>query len=209
MIVGAEAMFADLGHFSVPSIQVPFSLNLCFLGLALKNKLCKIHYSWIYVIKTKWCRLPSPLWCFPAFSWLTWVKVHIWWNTLIQWTEYSMILYQVILAKMWLLNCLLLLQMFEIGKEGIFIYKWSFDTFTLGTNRWIFLANFCHSYSCCRNCQSSHDIGFIFMRQAVHVSWMLSKAEDSSHLEETDGSNLHPCHQLVSNDHVHSCGCHL
>ena len=47
------------------------------------------------------------------------------------------------------------------------------------------------------------------MCQAGYGSWMLPKTEDSSHLKETDGSNLHPCDELVFDDHVCSCCFHL
>lgn len=60
-------MFADLGHFSVLSIQVPLSF---FLTLDFLQNNTIFIASYLFLIP----RLHLLPWCFPAFSWPIWVK---------------------------------------------------------------------------------------------------------------------------------------
>lgn len=94
---GAEAMFADLGHFSVRAIQVCLLHYISFISsLELRLWICFTRSShYLYCLH----RLHSHLWCSHVFFWLTWAKLHIWWHTQILLKEYSMILCQVITAN--------------------------------------------------------------------------------------------------------------
>lgn len=71
------------------------------------------------------------------------------------------------------------------------------------------LASVCYCHTCCYDCQPSNDICYFFMCKAIYGFGMLPQAQDNSHLKEVHGSNLHPCNELVSDDHVHSCCFHL
>lgn len=71
------------------------------------------------------------------------------------------------------------------------------------------LAGFCDCDFSRDDSEPSHDLCHFLMCQTSHGSWLLPEAEDNPYFQETDGSNLHSRHQLVLDDHVHTCCLHL
>lgn len=70
-------------------------------------------------------------------------------------------------------------------------------------NRSSVLASICDCYTCCYDCQPSYDICNVLLHKAGYGSWLLSEDQNNPYLQESHGSDLHTCDELVSHDHVH------